>query len=263
MEYHVDLDMVVDDNIHSLKLKCYNTNCRIQVQHVGKSSHQAQVHLNMKSPVKYFAEEVLYPIVVSMNDNIDIEKEKEMVLYLKKELTRLKKISKTTPKQNKKERCVNSDCKHNNSLDTSNIDKYGKCRNCEGYEHFNCANIQENQRKEICLNGSKEYLCTECLTKYPTLALELINSDPVDDRLTVQEDTTEEMSEEVKTTEDHNNTSPFDVVRRPVINEEESQSKIQCEKCNLVVNTLNQLETYRSYCQAQPQLNSTQTKAEC
>ena len=37
MEYHVDLDMVVDDNIHSLKLKCYNTNCRIQVQHVGKS----------------------------------------------------------------------------------------------------------------------------------------------------------------------------------------------------------------------------------
>ena len=126
MEYHVDLDMVVNDNIHALKLKCYNTNCRIQVQHVGKSSYKAQDYLNMKSPVKYFAEEVLYPIVASMNDNVDVEKEKEMVMHLKKELIRLKKVSKTNPKQNKKERCVNSDCKHHNSLDTAKTDKYGK-----------------------------------------------------------------------------------------------------------------------------------------
>ena len=36
------------------------------------------------------------------------------------------------------------------------LDKYRKCRNCEGYEYFNCANKHENQRKEICLNGLKE-----------------------------------------------------------------------------------------------------------
>ena len=93
MEYHVDLDLVVDSNVHNLKLKCYNTNCRIQVQHMGKSSHSVQDYLKMKSPVKYFAEEILYPIVASMNDDIDIEKEKEMVLHLKKELTRLKKVN--------------------------------------------------------------------------------------------------------------------------------------------------------------------------
>ena len=90
--------------------------------------------------------------------------------------------------------------------------------NCEGYEHFNCANIHENQRKEICLNGSKEYLCTECLTKYPTLALELTSIDPVDDILDkAQEDTTEAIIEEVKTTE------------------EQSQSELQCQTCSLEI----------------------------
>ena len=46
MEYHVDLDTVVDDNIHAQELKCYNTNCRIQVQHVGEGSYNAQNYLN-------------------------------------------------------------------------------------------------------------------------------------------------------------------------------------------------------------------------
>ena len=232
MEYHVDLDLVVDSNVHNLKLKCYNTNCRIQVQHMGKSSHSVQDYLKMKSPVKYFAEEILYPIVASMNDDIDIEKEKEMVLHLKKELTRLKKVNKTTPKQNKKEKCVNSDCKHQNNLDISKIDKYGKCRNCEGYEHFNCANIQENQRKRICLNGSKEYLCTECLIKYPILALESVDIVPADNIVaTVQEASGEE------NTEEHNGISSVSIG-------EESQKRIQCQKCKLIVNTTNQLETH-------------------
>ena len=105
-------------------------------------------------------------------------------------------MNKIMPKQNKKERCVNSDCRYQNSLDVSNIEKYGKCKNCEGYEHFNCANIQENKRKEICLKGSKDYLCTECLTRYPTLALELIDIAPVDHiEALVQEVTTEALNE--------------------------------------------------------------------
>ena len=94
---------------------------------MGKSPSSSQDYLKMKSPVKHFAEEILYPIFVSMNEDINLEMEKEMVLHLKKELTRLKKINKTTPKQNKKERCVNNDCKHQNSLDISKVDKYGKC----------------------------------------------------------------------------------------------------------------------------------------
>ena len=238
IEYHVDLDLVVDKNIHALKLKCYNTNCRIQVQHMGKSSHTAQNYLNNKSPVKYLAEDVLYPIVASMNDDINIEKEKEMVLHLKKELTRLKKMNKNAQKQNKKEKCVNSECKYQNSLDISNMEKYGKCKNCDGYEHFNCANIQESQRKEICLNGSKDYLCTECLTKYPTLALELVNMDPVENVVAiVQEESTESSDGEPQPLEEQNSTNT-------VNKSKESQNKFKCQKCELIVKTANQLETH-------------------
>ena len=68
--------MVVEKNIHPLKLKCFNTNCRVQIQHVGKISHSPQDHLKKKSPVKYFAEDILYPICATIEDDINIEKEK-------------------------------------------------------------------------------------------------------------------------------------------------------------------------------------------
>jgi hypothetical protein len=37
-EYHIEIEFHVDGNEHQLMLKIYSTNCRIQVQHSGKSS---------------------------------------------------------------------------------------------------------------------------------------------------------------------------------------------------------------------------------
>ena len=76
MEYHIDLDLVINEKVHNLKLKCFNSNCRIQVQHIGKGPHQPQSHLKGKSPPKYFAEEILFPIGKSINDDINEAKEK-------------------------------------------------------------------------------------------------------------------------------------------------------------------------------------------
>ena len=98
MEYHIDVDLVIHENVHHLKLKCFNSNCRIQVQHIGKGPHQPQSHLKGRSPPKFFTEEILFPIAKSINDDINLEKEKEFVIHLKKEITRLKKISKAMPK---------------------------------------------------------------------------------------------------------------------------------------------------------------------
>ena len=60
MEYHIDLELVVEDNSHKLKLKCFNSNCRIQIQHVGKKSHLAQNYLNNKTPTRFVAEEIIF-----------------------------------------------------------------------------------------------------------------------------------------------------------------------------------------------------------
>ena len=91
IEYHVDVEFLVDENEHHLKLKIYNTNCRIQIQHVGKGSHIAQAYLSNKCPPKYFADEVIIPFCKSIEDNIPKETEKEFVVHLRKEIQRLKK----------------------------------------------------------------------------------------------------------------------------------------------------------------------------
>ena len=194
MEYHIDVNLVIHENVHHLKLKCFNSNCRIQVQHIGKGPHQPQSHLKGRSPPKFFTEEILFPIAKSINDDINLEKEKEFVIHLKKEIARLKKISKAMPKtNNKKNKCVNSDCKYHNSLDIANVEKYGECSNCEGYEHFNCANI-DAQRKAIYQTGSQKYICTECLTNYPILALQITSKEAITDETVAKEPETNDNS---------------------------------------------------------------------
>ena len=49
----------------------------------------------------HLAEEIFYPIFISMHENVNIEKQMKMVLHLLKELIKPKKINKTTLKQNK------------------------------------------------------------------------------------------------------------------------------------------------------------------
>ena len=65
---------------------------------------------------------------------------------------------------------MNSDCKHLNTVDTSNVGKYGKCSHCSKFEHFNCAYVETHLKARI-ESGSVQYICTECLTKSPELGL--------------------------------------------------------------------------------------------
>ena len=55
IEYHIDVEFLVEDKEHCLKLKIFNTNCRIQIQHAGKASHAPQYHLSNRCPPKVFA----------------------------------------------------------------------------------------------------------------------------------------------------------------------------------------------------------------
>ena len=91
IEYHIDVTFVVDDNEHNLKLKIFNTNCRIQIQHSGKVFTLAQDHLSKRCPPKFFAEEVILPFCKSIEDSIPSDKEKEFVVHLRKEIQCLKK----------------------------------------------------------------------------------------------------------------------------------------------------------------------------
>ena len=95
IEYHLDVELEVEGNEHPLKLKIYNTNCRIQIQHVGKANHKEQSYLGNRCPPKFFAEEVLIPMCKSIQDTITDDDEKQFVAHLRNEIQRLKRTRKT------------------------------------------------------------------------------------------------------------------------------------------------------------------------
>ena len=75
MEYHIDVDKEIEGNAHKIKLKVFNSNCQIQVQHAGKSaSHLPKEYLKNKSPPRYFAEEIIFPFCKIIDEAIPIEK---------------------------------------------------------------------------------------------------------------------------------------------------------------------------------------------
>jgi len=233
MEYHIDLDLVVEGNSHSLKVKCFNTNCRIQIQHVGKKSHLAQKYLNNKTPTRFLAEEIIFKICESIDEEVDKEKEKEFIIHLKKEIARLRRLSKAASKNDKQAKCINGDCKYHNSLDIRNTEKYGQCGNCEAYEHFNCANIDE-QRKHVYQSGDKKYLCTECLVNFPMLALEVLSTD-------------ENMANKQLVAVDVHPDISLDIMNVPTQVEEggiAKETKFHCDKCEVDTETKSQLETH-------------------
>ena len=73
VEYHLDVEMIVEENIHKLKLKVFNTNCRIQIQQFGKDASPKE-HLGLKAPPRYFAENVILPFAKVIDDSIPAKK---------------------------------------------------------------------------------------------------------------------------------------------------------------------------------------------
>ena len=155
-EYHIDVEFAVDGKSHQVKMKVFNTNCRIQIQHVGRSSHMPQSHLMNKGPAKFFAEEILLPFCKSIDESIPTEKEREFIMHLRKEIQRLKKVGKTEMTSNKSE-CVNKECKNGKHLNVNNIESYGTCWNCQKNEHYRCAKV-DTPTKSSYQVGSVEYL---------------------------------------------------------------------------------------------------------
>ena len=94
-----------------------------------------------------------------LEDNPDIDE--KILPLLEAELTRLNILNKA-PKcnakkgkaknSNLKQKCSNSDCKHNSTIDTTNIKAYGQCVSCSDFEHFKCAGTKVAIREDIMSN---------------------------------------------------------------------------------------------------------------
>ena len=151
-------------------MKMFNTNCRIQLQHIGKSNYSPQLYLANRSPPKYFAEEILLPLCQSINNTVSKDTEREFVIHLKTEIQRLKKGSKDVEK-NKKVTCINPNCKNSNHLNANNVDSYAICVNCQSYEHYRRAKV-DSPLKGSYQDGSVKYFCTKCLLEYPCIAMD-------------------------------------------------------------------------------------------
>ena len=250
MEYHIDVEIVIEGNEHKIKLKVFNSNCRIQVQHAGKhASHLPKEHLKNKSPPRFFAEEIILPLCKTIDEAIPIEKEKDFVTHLRNEIQRLKKSGRNAAKVARKGKCINSDCSSRGNLDMNNMEKYGTCLNCKSQEHFRCANIEPAMKLNY-QDGSLKYLCTECLSTNPALAIQQRrNILPI----TVVEvaNTSVDQEKVLESPHDDVHRTGTEMILLSEINNDSNNTKvnqernIQCDECYLYVLTKDQLRTHK------------------
>ena len=107
------------------------------------------------------------------------------VPHLKNEINRLQKkrlhdkSKKGTAIENdaKNAKCENSGCQWVN-VTLKNVEAYGQCLNCNGYEHHHCAGTSKMMKDEIKL-GRANFICTTCMENNPALAKELTTSKKV------------------------------------------------------------------------------------
>ena len=59
VEYHVDVTFPTNDMTEKVRIKCYTTNCRFQVQSYGK--HEVKHHLGNVFVPKYFVNKCIVP----------------------------------------------------------------------------------------------------------------------------------------------------------------------------------------------------------
>ena len=95
VEYHVDVSFVTIGGIEKVKMKCFTTNCRIQVQNCGK--HERKEHLGNEFTPKYFVSRFIVPYLESVLDR-SADFDKVFVPHLRTEIQRLqkKKIQETS-----------------------------------------------------------------------------------------------------------------------------------------------------------------------
>ena len=131
VEYHVDVTFVTNGITEQVKMKCFTTNCRIQVQNFGK--HERKKHLKNEFTPKYFVNKFIVPFLGSVFER-SAEYEKVFVPHLRSEIQRLqkKKIQEKSKKvpaidiDAKNAKCENHYCQHKTNVNLKNVDAYGQ-----------------------------------------------------------------------------------------------------------------------------------------
>ena len=172
VEYTFEVTYEAAGNEQTVKIKCYPTKCRMQIQHMGGPSKAKEYLGGLHSP-RYFGSNFILPWarkVIDENPNLD----NAVLPYLRAELRRLDEKAKSGAKKNKvkntangQAECSSRKCSFQNTVVLSNTSAYGTCRKCEKYEHFRCAKTKEDEKEEI-LAGKLAFNCSNCLFKYPT-----------------------------------------------------------------------------------------------
>ena len=182
VEYHLDITFTINEVVEKVKIKCFTTSCRMQIQGFGK--HERKIHLGNEYIPKYFVNRFLVPFLEDERKNC-LEFEKMFVPHLKEEIQRLqkKRIQDKTRKgslaeiESKTARCENSNCQHKSNVTLKNVAAYGCCTKCKGYEHFHCAGTSKLMKEDIKL-GQANFICTNCIEANPALAKEVCQTGP-------------------------------------------------------------------------------------
>ena len=107
MEYHIDVEIDIEGNEHKIKLKVFNSNCRIQVQHAGKhASHLPKEHLKNKSPPRFFAAKLFYHYVKQLMKLFQLRKKKILSLIFEMKFKDLKSLAEMRQKLRGKENAL-------------------------------------------------------------------------------------------------------------------------------------------------------------
>ena len=88
VEYHLDITFKENGMTEKVKMKCYTTNCRVQVQAFGK--HEKKIHLGNDFVPKFFVNTFLVPFLKKELGR-SFEFDKMFVPHLKQEIQRLQK----------------------------------------------------------------------------------------------------------------------------------------------------------------------------
>ena len=182
VEYHLDITFAANDVVERVKMKCYTTNCRVQIQNFGK--HEKKKHLNDEFTPKYFDNRFVIPYLESVL-NASTELEKVLVPHLRSEIQRLqkKRINDKIKKvpaievEAKTAMCENQNCQHKFNVNLKNVEAYGQCSVCKGFEHHHCAGTSKMMKDEIKL-GNANFVCTNCMENNPALGKDLTISTP-------------------------------------------------------------------------------------
>ena len=172
VEYMAEIVLEKGGNKHAIILKCFTTNCRIQVQKRGK--HTKFVELGNKYVPKYFMDFYIIPFakkILISNPELD-----ELIMpALAEEIQRLRSIKAKNVENNKKGKsiddmkCVSAQCKQKI---TKNVNVSAQCNSCKHYEHFKCAGTTATVKEDIKEDITK-FICSVCLEGNPLLAIQI------------------------------------------------------------------------------------------